>query len=618
MVDAEITKFAVLSDPRPCFDAIRWSFLVADDSNMQPSTFLQRFMSIIETTDQAEAGSIAFIDGFLDALHSLLSIVVPETFPASWFPTVWTSYCDALCSEAYWLSPYELLLLAMLRDDSLCIFEHVGNHLRLIASHWNAISPPTCVKIERRNVAGNYRSHFERLRFVDRIATHADLHQNDAMDDPCDGEDDKSPPAAGVGTSKSSKCASPPDPALLPKGPIADAVPTSANLGSANSVSQPSANAVPKASGGNPAMHLPGTLPAESDNPVASDAASDASDASSHASQIGESSSSSSNPRSDDEDIFADTFPAEYAKDHEYFASTESKWHFAEIELAQHLRSNLLLPLSPELDSAGAVYTDVDTPVRLPRWHCPFQSCNGCDDNSCSKINSECGWWQHIWLDNAHRKVLEGIISTHGLPIHNCSIRETAFSILMSAMTAKERQTIPLVGAAVDRRVLVHLGEILQDDRIQTLMCFVCGCKHVRMSGFNKYGEPFEKGDISFRDSFSKFLDIMLHGEGDREEIYDRTWDYNMSWKKFRTNYGSAVDSDPTLQEGSWEWKRKTLRHGLGLSDSVFDSLLYVFTAIELLWYRCGVSCGAHNCNDANLCRCNRYNCHELMYSTLR
>ncbi len=135
MVDAEITKFAVLSDPRPCFDAIRWSFLVADDSNMQPSTFLQRFMSIIETTDVAEAGSIAFFDEFLDALHTLMSTVVAETFPASWFPTVWTSYCDALCSEAYWLSPYELLLLAMLRDDSLCIFEHVGNHLRLIASH---------------------------------------------------------------------------------------------------------------------------------------------------------------------------------------------------------------------------------------------------------------------------------------------------------------------------------------------------------------------------------------------------------------------------------------------------------------------------------------------------
>ena len=44
------------------------------------------------------------------------------------------------------------------------------------------------------------------------------------------------------------------------------------------------------------------------------------------------------------------------------------------------------------------------------------------------------------------------------------------------ALAEKERQTVPLLGVATDRRALTHLGEVFYEDNVVTLICFVCGC----------------------------------------------------------------------------------------------------------------------------------------------
>ena len=50
--------------------------------------------------------------------------------------------------------------------------------------------------------------------------------------------------------------------------------------------------------------------------------------------------------------------------------------------LEQHLREDLTLPLDPRSESAGKIWTDVDTAVALPAWHCGFRDCNITDNGA--------------------------------------------------------------------------------------------------------------------------------------------------------------------------------------------------------------------------------------------
>ena len=90
-----------------------------------------------------------------------------------------------------------------------------------------------------------------------------------------------------------------------------------------------------------------------------------------------------------------------------------------------------------------------------------------------------------------------------------------------------------------------------------TLMCFICGCKHMRHTGFGKFGESMRKGTIDFRCQEHKLLHRLLtHSDG------ATSWDYNLSHKKFKDKFGEAVQADPNLKDGDFEWKRKVMRNG--------------------------------------------------------
>ena len=132
------------------------------------------------------------------------------------------------------------------------------------------------------------------------------------------------------------------------------------------------------------------------------------------------------------------------------------------------------------------------------------------------------------------------------------------FTLYNQALLESERQSIPLLGIATNRRTLAHLGEVFREENITTLMCFVCGCKHLRHNGSDKFGTKIRKGTIDFRDDVHDLVNKMF-----THEDYNHFWEYNLSMKRFKDRFGEAVKCDPGLQSQSFEWKRKIYRQGV-------------------------------------------------------
>ena len=72
-------------------------------------------------------------------------------------------------------------------------------------------------------------------------------------------------------------------------------------------------------------------------------------------------------------------------------------------------------------------------------------------------------------------------LEAHILQKHKLEIQEIAFveedyvwDVYQEALAVQERRTVPAVGAAIDRRAFEATLERYNDDRIQSLICFVC------------------------------------------------------------------------------------------------------------------------------------------------
>ena len=137
----------------------------------------------------------------------------------------------------------------------------------------------------------------------------------------------------------------------------------------------------------------------------------------------------------------------------------------------------------------------------------------------------------------------------------NINENETKFALLIAGMLERERDFIPRCGLAIDRRTLHHVGEIFYEDNVKTLMCFICGCKHCYHIGFDKFGDSYSKGLIDYRSHRDVRLHAILHGaaQGDAKDA----WEYNLSYKRFKNVFGAALQTDPDLNDTSWEWRRK-------------------------------------------------------------
>ena len=164
--------------------------------------------------------------------------------------------------------------------------------------------------------------------------------------------------------------------------------------------------------------------------------------------------------------------------------------------------------------------------------------------------------WHHVWL--AHKAALWEINSGRVIN-HESHLRteEVAFALYNAALAEKERQSCPLLGVATDGRSLLHLGEVFTEDVVGTLMCFICGCKHLRHNGYDKFGKKIRKGNIDFRPDQRMLLEHLFASGSD-----NTAWNYNLSYKRFKDHFGEAVVMDPHLQADVFEWKRKVVRDG--------------------------------------------------------
>ena len=212
----------------------------------------------------------------------------------------------------------------------------------------------------------------------------------------------------------------------------------------------------------------------------------------SEAPEISDSESESCN--SDVDDVFhlkecsADKLPEDYAR------CDRMQWLSAVREVASLLRDDVTLPLKPK--SQLEVFSDVDSGVRLPTWHCAFQGCSSCSANTVTQQNHERGVWSHIWRTKQHYEDLTRVLQKYKLSDSGVSQQMISFTLYSAALAEKERLCVPLVGASIDRRSLLHVGEVLNDDAIHVLICFICGCKHIQHTGYNFFGDVTEKGTI--------------------------------------------------------------------------------------------------------------------------
>ena len=181
------------------------------------------------------------------------------------------------------------------------------------------------------------------------------------------------------------------------------------------------------------------------------------------------------------------------------------RWHEPIKELTSHLRENVLLPLDPRVDKAEGVFTDVQSGISLPLWHCPFQYCvaNGKTTpcGATARATSTEGkppgsyekeLWAHIRL--CHNSVLRDVARKWDLFEKSMKQDEVCLTLFNSALAEKERSSLPLLGHSTDRRVLEHVRQVFRDDNVHVLMCFVCACKEVAHTGYDKLETTSRKG----------------------------------------------------------------------------------------------------------------------------
>jgi hypothetical protein len=261
---------------------------------------------------------------------------------------------------------------------------------------------------------------------------------------------------------------------------------------------------------------------------------------------------------SDEEDLFIIEAARPENLSKEYKTSPKERWRLAAEEVKTLCRSDVTIPLDPFDKTRTKVFQNLDEAFRLPRWHCPFRHCAACEmdkahSKETPKTAHEASWWDHIWT--CHHADLSKIIRKYKLQQKEVELLETMFALLIAGMLEREREFITTLGIATDRRILNHVGEVFYEDNIKTLMCFICGCKHCYHIGFDKFGRSYNKGSVDIRTNKDVRLHAILHGaaNGDVREA----WEYNLSYKRFKTHFGRAVELDPDLQEGSWEWRRR-------------------------------------------------------------
>ena len=124
------------------------------------------------------------------------------------------------------------------------------------------------------------------------------------------------------------------------------------------------------------------------------------------------------------------------------------------------------------MELSGQADSLIDSAERLPSVTCAFKGCTGCEQPTqqfvaASRYQNECA---------SDRQLRAHIYSKHLDQIGGVADvdEDKLWDVYKQALAVRERQNIPMVGAAVDRRAFEHTIQVYNDDCVRALICFVC------------------------------------------------------------------------------------------------------------------------------------------------
>ena len=118
--------------------------------------------------------------------------------------------------------------------------------------------------------------------------------------------------------------------------------------------------------------------------------------------------------------------------------------------------------------------------------------------------------WTH--LRRQHGTALAKVLRQFKLYEKAMDDAQLGLTLYNAALLQQERQSVLLLGHSTDRRTLHHVAEVFREDRAATLMCFVCSCKELSITGYNMFGEQVQKGNMSYRTNKAQVLHIIARG----------------------------------------------------------------------------------------------------------
>ena len=123
------------------------------------------------------------------------------------------------------------------------------------------------------------------------------------------------------------------------------------------------------------------------------------------------------------------------------------------------------------------------------------------------------------------------------------AVRIHSYDYYQEAIAERERQKIPAVGIAIDRRTIKHVVLGMKRNPPTSLVCACCKCQYTCTDGLH--------ADIG-RIQAGEYFDI----------ISATSFRYNWSYTAYMNRFGNttAMEQHPDLQESSWTFRR-ILKH---------------------------------------------------------
>ena len=132
-------KYTALFDQRPCFDALRTSFIVNVDPQSGPRALLCALANVLED-DATEYTNIAKALEFIEKLREWGNEAVPAEKPLEFATRAWPAYLQCIAENPnYFFSVEEILLMSARVKVNVVIFKQIGSTLTYAGGTFGAV-----------------------------------------------------------------------------------------------------------------------------------------------------------------------------------------------------------------------------------------------------------------------------------------------------------------------------------------------------------------------------------------------------------------------------------------------------------------------------------------------